>query len=75
MVIEGKEAMRYKVIKNPDTEFLKEFKRKLKNNSGYCPCKIQKISANKCPCEQYRTTQDCYCGLYIKVPTYEDEET
>ena len=66
--------MTYKTIKNPDTEFVKRFKKKLKDNNGYCPCRVDKTPDTKCPCLEYRTTGECICGLYIKVPDYSDEE-
>lgn len=66
--------MTYITVKNPDKEFLKDFKRKLKNNGGYCPCRIDKTPDTKCPCLEYRTTGECVCGLFVKVPDYSDEE-
>lgn len=66
--------MKYKTIKNPDTEFVKNLRKRIKDNSGYCPCRPDKIPENKCQCEEYRTTGECICGLYIKVPDYSDEE-
>ena len=55
---------------NPDSEFVKNLKKRIKSNSGYCPCKIGKQPENKCPCEEFRMNSDCACGLYIKDPTY-----
>ena len=66
--------MQYKTIKNPDTEFVKRFKKKLKDNNGYCPCRLEKTPDTKCPCSEFRESGECICGLYIKVPTYDDEE-
>lgn len=66
--------MKYKTVKNPDAEFVKQFKKKLKDNSGYCPCRPSKTPDTKCPCREYRETDECICGLFIKVPDYSDEE-
>lgn len=66
--------MTYKTIKNPDTEFVKNFKKKLKDNNGYCPCRPVKTPETKCQCLEYKTTGECICGLFIKVPDYSDEE-
>lgn len=66
--------MTYKTIKNPDTEFVKNLRKRIKDNGGYCPCRPDKIPENKCLCEAYRTTGECICGLFIKVPDYSDEE-
>lgn len=66
--------MTYKMIKNPDKEFCKQFKRDLKNNGGYCPCRPVKTPDTKCPCKWYREKSECICGLFIQVPDYSDEE-
>lgn len=66
--------MKYKVIKNPDAEFVKNLRKRIKNNNGFCPCRIEKTPYTKCPCMEYQTTGECICGLYIKVPDYSDEE-
>ena len=66
--------MRFKLIKNPDQEFVKNLKRRIKDNGGYCPCRPSKIPENKCPCSAYREDGECICGLFIRVPVYDDEE-
>lgn len=66
--------MNARVIKNPDTEFVKGLKKRIKSNNGYCPCKIEKTKDNKCPCTEFRTTGYCCCGLYIKDPNAMSEE-
>lgn len=63
--------VKYKIIRNPDPEFQKSFKKKLNKNGGYCPCKFEKIEDNKCPCKEFRETKECECTLYIKVPDYD----
>ena len=55
---------------NPDTEFVRNLKKRIKSNSGYCPCKVVKVPENKCPCVDFKERSDCACGLYIKDPTY-----
>lgn len=42
--------------------------RALKNNEGYCPCKIDRIPENKCMCKEFREQLEgeCHCGLYVK---------
>lgn len=58
-----------KIIKNPDTEYVKEIKKQLKANSGYCPCRLEKSKDTKCMCKEFREQESgmCHCGLYIKV--------
>lgn len=58
-----------KIIKNPDTEYVAEMKKKLKENGGYCPCSILRTTDTKCMCKEFREMDEgmCHCGLYIKV--------
>lgn len=42
---------------------------KLKENGGYCPCRIEQTPDTKCMCKEFRkqtNTGTCHCGLYIK---------
>ena len=41
----------------------------LKENDGYCPCKVGHSSETKCMCEEFRAQEegDCHCGLYRKI--------
>lgn len=54
---------------NEDQELVKEIKLQLKNNDGYCPCKLEKNENTKCMCKEFRDQEEgeCHCGLYIKV--------
>ena len=62
-----------KVIKNNDKELVHEIETKLKQNGGYCPCRLTKTPENKCMCEEFRQQisnrieGECCCGLYIAV--------
>lgn len=59
------------VTTNSDRKYVKEIRKKLKENDGYCPCKILKIDNNKCMCKEFRDmierkeSGECHCGLYI----------
>lgn len=57
------------IILNPDTDYAKEVKKKLKANGGYCPCRLEKTPDTKCMCKEFREQDSgmCHCGLYIKV--------
>lgn len=33
---------------------------------GYCPCKVQKIPENLCPCDEFINEKICHCNLWIK---------
>lgn len=61
--------MKFKVRKNPDNTFVKEMMEKIKENDGYCPCKLEKSPDTKCMCKEFReqvTEGYCHCGLYYK---------
>ena len=51
-----------------DPEMVEEIKHQLKDNDGYCPCRLSKTPETKCMCKEFRE-QDigiCHCGLYEK---------
>jgi len=56
---------------NPDEEYVREVRKKLKDNSGYCPCKLKKTPETKCICKEFTDMCErgesgmCGCGLYI----------
>ena len=58
-----------KVRKNPDKDFVNEMKKALKENNGYCPCKMEKNKDNKCMCKDFleQGLGFCHCGLYEKI--------
>ena len=46
-----------------------EIKQKLKDNGGYCPCRLEQTEDTKCPCKEFREQNEageCHCGLYEK---------
>lgn len=51
--------------------YAQEVRRKLKENNGYCPCRIDKTPDTKCMCKEFREqikngiSGECHCGLYI----------
>ena len=56
------------IRKNPDIEYVAEVMKKLKENGGYCPCRIEKTPDTRCICKDFREQEEgiCHCGLYIK---------
>lgn len=62
-----------KVIQNPDKEYAKDIKKRLKENNGYCPCQLVKDASTKCQCASFREQiannepGACHCGLWIAV--------
>ena len=51
-----------------DKELVEEIRQKLKENDGYCPCRIEKNDDTKCMCKEFREQDsgECHCGLYVK---------
>ena len=63
-----------KIKLNDDTELVKEIIQQLRDNDGYCPCRLSKTPETKCMCKEFRE-QDigiCHCGLYEKYIIEED---
>lgn len=58
-----------KIIVNPDPNIVNDIRNKLKENDGYCPCRLNKTPDTKCMCKQFREQDSgmCHCGLYIKI--------
>lgn len=40
--------------------------KKSKFGKRYCPCKVENIDENVCPCVEYKTTDHCHCGLFTE---------
>ena len=54
---------------NPDTNKVRAIREALKENDGYCPCAIHKLSDTLCMCKDFKeqsTPGPCHCGLYVK---------
>ena len=57
---------RIKVV--DDAEYVEAIRQKLKDNKGFCPCRLVKNEDTKCMCKEFREQSDgvCHCGLYVK---------
>lgn len=67
--------MTVKVTLNPNNELVEEIRKQLKENDGYCPCKLIKNEDTKCMCKEFRdqnTSGPCHCELYIKYVKEDD---
>ena len=55
-----------KIIQLPNTDNIKQA---VKDNDGYCPCRISKNKDTKCMCKEFREMSEgvCHCGLYQKI--------
>ena len=61
--------MKTKIVLNDDKDLVEEIRKRLKENEGYCPCRISKTADTKCMCKEFReaTAGECHCGLYQKI--------
>ena len=59
--------MRITVCENK--EHVAMIRQKLKDNNGYCPCRLIKTEDTKCMCKEFleQPEGECHCGLYMKV--------
>lgn len=58
-----------KISLNPDKSIVEDVRKRLKENDGYCPCRLVKNKDTKCMCKEFveqTTNGECHCGLYIK---------
>ena len=55
-----------KIIQLPNTDNIKQA---VKDNDGYCPCRISKTKDTKCMCKEFKEMNEgtCHCGLYQKI--------
>ena len=60
-----------RIVVTPDKEYAAEMKKKIKENNGHCPCKVEKTPDTKCMCKEFRDQIErnepgvCHCGLYF----------
>ena len=57
-----------KIITNPDKRKVKEIKKALKENNGYCPSALFQNQDTKCKYKAFREQESgwCQCGLFYK---------
>lgn len=51
-----------------DVELRDKIRQALKENDGYCPCRLKKTPETKCMCKEFLEQESgpCHCGLYYK---------
>ena len=54
---------------NPNINEVNTIQTALKENNGYCPCRIEATPDTKCMCKEFREQTEgyCHCGLYYKT--------
>ena len=62
-----------KISLNPDKEYVESLRETMRQNGGYCPCRLEMNEENKCICKEFReqiADPDfegyCHCMLYYK---------
>ena len=58
---------------NPNAKVVERLLEVMKNNGGYCPCRIQRTPENICICDEFKQQISdpefegyCHCKLYYK---------
>lgn len=56
------------MIRKIETPQAHEIEKTLKENQGYCPCRIYRNPDTKCMCKEFREQEKgiCHCGLFMK---------
>ena len=59
---------------NENKKLVETLQNKLKENGGYCPCKLEKTEDTKCMCKEFKEQINnpnfegfCHCRLYLKI--------
>ena len=58
-----------KIRLNPDKKEAERILRAVKENDGYCPCRLIRTEDTKCICKEFKEQEEgfCHCGLYLKL--------
>ena len=62
-----------KIKLNNDKELVEVIRRTLKENDGFCPCRVEKTKETRCMCKDFLDMVEagktglCHCGLYEGV--------
>lgn len=59
-----------KIKVSDDKELVAVVRQRLKDNDGFCPCRLIKNEDTKCMCKEFLEQSEpgeCHCGLYYKV--------
>lgn len=62
-----------KIQLNNNKEIVNEIKAQLRENDGYCPCRLEHTPDTKCMCKEFRDQiehgyiGECHCGLYQTI--------
>lgn len=61
---------------NPDDNKVNDIIKELGERDGHCPTIIKyRYGHDQCPCSDYLTNDKCHCGLYVKLPKINNDES
>ena len=58
------------IRQTPNAAYAQTIRIKLKENDGFCPCRVERNRDTKCICKDFREQMErgelgeCHCGLY-----------
>lgn len=57
-----------KIYPNKDKDKYNEVTQAVKDNNGYCPCKLIKNEDTRCVCKEFKEQEQglCHCGRFYK---------
>lgn len=58
-----------RITVNSDKDFVKDLRKRIEENDGYCLCALEKTPDTKCICKEFLERVEkgyCNCGLYKK---------
>jgi len=58
-----------RITVNSDKDFVKDLRKRIEENDGYCLCALEKTPDTKCICKEFLERAEkgyCNCGLYKK---------
>ena len=71
--LSGKSMEEKKITLNPDKEYVDSIRERMRQNGGYCPCRLRRVPENICICAEFRQQMAdpdfegyCHCKLYYK---------
>jgi len=63
-------------ILNPDDSKVNGIFNTIGQNGGHCPTRTKtRIGHDQCPCADYLERDICHCGLYLKEPKINKDES
>ena len=71
LIIQRKKRETMITVLNSDKNLVERITKKIKENGGYCPCRLKKTEETKCMCKEFREAikqgilGECHCGLFV----------